>query len=68
MNPRARVYQSKYILCSQDTDTREQDAFIGIAVERNQLTGGSKFIDEVEHRIGLRIKFRGQDRPTTVGK
>ncbi len=33
------------------------------AVQRGQLTGSKKFIDEVEQRMKLRIEFRGQGRP-----
>lgn len=33
------------------------------AVQRCQLTGGSRFIEEVDKKIGRRIEFRGQGRP-----
>ena len=33
------------------------------AVRRNQLTGNRRFVDEIEHRTGLRIEARGQGRP-----
>lgn len=33
------------------------------ALSRNQLTGNSRFIDEIERRIGKRIEFRGQGKP-----
>ncbi len=33
------------------------------AVQRGQLTGSRRFIDEVERRINLRVEFRGQGRP-----
>jgi len=38
--------------------------FIQTALSRNQLTGNSSFIDEIESRIGIRIEHRGQRRPT----
>jgi REP-associated tyrosine transposase len=41
----------------------EEQRFIQAALERNQLTGGNSFIDEVEQRTGLRIEYRGQGRP-----
>lgn len=44
-------------------DGKEEAAFIGAAVERNQLTGDRRLIDEVEKRTGLRIEFRGRGRP-----
>lgn len=42
---------------------RKAATFIGAAVDRNQLTGGSRFIDEVEERTGLRVEFRARGRP-----
>jgi putative transposase len=36
---------------------------IRTAVQRNQLTGNGRFIDEIERRTGLRIEARGQGRP-----
>jgi len=42
---------------------KEQQAFIQMAAERNQLTGGSRFVEEVELRTGVRINHRGRGRP-----
>lgn len=39
--------------------------FIRKALVRGQLTGNSRFIDEVESRSGVRIESRGQGRPRT---
>jgi putative transposase len=33
------------------------------AVQRGQLTGGRRFIEEIAKKIGRRIEFRGQGRP-----
>ena len=33
------------------------------AIQRGQLTGGNKFVEEVSEKIGRRIEFRGQGRP-----
>ncbi len=41
----------------------EEQAFISRAVERNQLTGSVRFVDEIESRIGIRVEARGQGRP-----
>ena len=41
----------------------EEQKFIGQAVDRNQLTGNIKFIDEIEKRTGVRVECRGQGRP-----
>ncbi len=37
--------------------------FLRDAVRRNQLTGDSRFIDEIERRTGVRIESRGCGRP-----
>lgn len=33
------------------------------AAQRGQLTGGSKFVDEISKKIGHRVELRGQGRP-----
>jgi len=33
------------------------------AIQRGQLTGSPKFVDEMAEKIGKRIEFRGQGRP-----
>lgn len=37
--------------------------FIADAVKRNQLTGNERFVEEIEHRIELRVLNRGRGRP-----
>jgi putative transposase len=39
-------------------------ALIRDALQRGQLTGTSRFVDEIEHITGLRVMTRGQGRPT----
>ena len=34
------------------------------SVQRNQLTGGGRFTDEVQSRIGIRVERRGRGRPS----
>lgn len=46
----------------------QEATFIKTAVERNQLTGDSKFIAEVERRTGVRVEFRAQGRPRVENK
>lgn len=36
---------------------------IRTAIRRNQLTGGRRFVDEIEQRTGVRIETRGEGRP-----
>lgn len=33
------------------------------SLKRNQLTGGQKFIDEIEERVGIRVEARARGRP-----
>lgn len=42
-----------------DTELR----LIQEAVNRCQLTGGARFVDEIEHITGTRCELRGQGRP-----
>lgn len=37
--------------------------FIQAALQRNQLTGDSRFVDDIENRLGFRVEFRGMGRP-----
>lgn len=41
----------------------EETRLIREALQRGQLTGNSRFIDEIEQITGLRIEQRGQGRP-----
>lgn len=43
-----------------------EHSFLQSVVERNQLTGSARFVDEVEARIGLRIEHRAQGRPRSA--
>ena len=38
------------------------------ALQRGQLTGTNRFVEQVEHRLGQRIEHRGQGRPRSVAK
>jgi putative transposase len=41
---------------------------IGEALQRGQLTGSNRFIEQIEKRIGERIESRGQGRPKKIKK
>jgi len=41
------------------------DELIRAAINSNKLTGGNKFVDEIENRIGIRVETRKPGRPTT---
>ncbi len=40
-----------------------EDELIRNAVGRNRLTGGRRFVEEIERRTGLRLENRGRGRP-----
>lgn len=44
----------------------EQQELIKEALQRGQLTGTSRFMEEVEARLGLRVEHRGPGRPRKV--
>lgn len=46
-----------------DTSNSKETALISESLQRNQLTGNHRFIDEIEIRIGLRVENRGRGRP-----
>lgn len=41
------------------------DELIRAAINSNKLTGGNKFVDEIENRIGIRVETRKPARPPT---
>jgi putative transposase len=41
---------------------------IRLSLQRGQLTGSKKFVDEVERKIDRRVEFRGQGRPKKILK
>lgn len=44
----------------------EENQLIRDALQRGQLTGNSRFVDEVERISGVRIERRGQGRPSKL--
>lgn len=61
---RRRAYH-RYVA---DAALTRQDEFLRVAVERNRLTGGDCFVDEVERRTGIRVEMRPPGRPRRTGK
>lgn len=41
----------------------KEKQWIAESVNRNQLTGNDRFIDEIEQRVGVRVARRGRGRP-----
>ncbi|WP_372864599.1 transposase [Spongiibacter sp.] len=46
-----------------DNSADKHDEIIELAIQRNKLTGGKRFIDNIEQLTGVRIEMRGQGRP-----
>ncbi len=61
-----RVIYKAFVEDAAGADKTHQ--FIQTAISRNQLTGNSRFIDEVEKRTGVRIENRGRGRPAARNK
>lgn len=43
----------------------QSDELIRSAINSNKLTGGNKFVDEIEKRIGTRVETRKPGRPAS---
>ena len=59
--------QAEYATYVNTHVSQEELTLLRQAVRREQLTGNSLFIDEVERRIGIRIEQRGPGRPLKRG-
>ncbi|WP_367190995.1 hypothetical protein [Marinobacter sp.] len=58
---RVEAYQQ---LVDQE-DASPSDELIRAAINSNKLTGGNKFVDEIENRIGIRVETRKPGRPAS---
>ena len=67
LSPVKRRRQERYRKFVEE-ENESVTTLIREAVARNQLTGSSGFIDEIERRIGKRIETRGRGRPNCSGK
>ncbi len=48
--------------------TDAEYALIRAAVQRGQLTGSRRFVDEVAQMLGRRVEFRGRGRPSNSSR
>ena len=55
--------QTRYRKWMEESVAQEEEELIRQAARRNQLTGGSRFVDEIEKKMGRRIELRGRGRP-----
>ena len=53
----------RYLAFLKEGVSMSEKQFIDESVNRNQLTGNRRFVDEIEQRIGLRVERRGRGRP-----
>jgi putative transposase len=64
----AKKRQEKYREFVSGTISDEEMLRIRGAIQRGQLTGTEKFIEEIEAKVGKRIECRGQGRPKKIHK
>ena len=55
-----------YISWMEGTIPEGEWELIRQSLQRGQLTGGKRFVDEIEEKIERRVEFRGQGRPKKV--
>ncbi|HBN9546076.1 TPA: transposase, partial [Pseudomonas aeruginosa] len=53
----------RYVTFMKEAIPAEELRLIHEAVQRGQLTGNQRFVDEIERVAGVRIERRGQGRP-----
>ncbi|SDU16346.1 putative transposase [Pseudomonas pohangensis] len=56
---------ARYEAFMKQATTADELRLIREALQRGQLTGNSRFVDEIAHITGIRIEQRGQGRPRT---
>lgn len=59
----SQIRQRRYRDFVQQSEDEREIEQIRQALQRGQLTGTQKFIDQVEQKIGLRVEWRKQGRP-----
>jgi len=57
--------QTRFVDALEKRSGSPSDELIRAAINSNKLTGGGKFVDEIENRIGIRVETRKPGRPTT---
>ena len=64
----SRERKSRYRVFIEEGIPVTEKRFIDESVNRNQLTGNHRFVDEIERRIGVRVERRGRGRPRNEEK
>jgi REP element-mobilizing transposase RayT len=57
--------QTRFVNTLEKRNGSLSDELIRAAINSNKLTGGNKFVDEIENRIGTRVETRKPGRATT---
>lgn len=57
-----------YAAWVKETIAAEEWELIRKSLQRGQLTGSPRFVDEIEKKIERRVEFRGPGRPRKVEK
>jgi putative transposase len=64
----AVIRSRKYEEWTKGDISEEELELIRKSIQRGQLTGSQRFIDEIEQKTNRRVEFRGQGRPLTTDK
>jgi REP element-mobilizing transposase RayT len=57
--------KTRFVNALEKRSGSPSDELIRAAINSNKLTGGNKFVDEIENRIGIRVETRRPGRPAT---
>ncbi|WP_110973265.1 transposase [Pseudomonas huaxiensis] len=60
------IRKDRYISFLRQAASKDELNLIRSALQRGQLTGADRFVDEVEKISGVRLELRGQGRPRSV--
>ncbi|MCH2160071.1 MAG: transposase [Oleiphilaceae bacterium] len=63
LSPNKKERHRRYRAFVKSAVPEQERIKISQALERSQLTGSGKFVDEIERRMGLRVEERGPGRP-----
>ncbi len=64
----ARVSFDRYREFVAENSSESEAEFISQRLESNRLTGGTKFVEEIELRTGIRLEYKRPGRPTKAKK
>jgi len=61
-----KIRQERYRQWMKESISDAEQELIRQAARRNQLTGGKRFVDEIERKLGTRVELRGRGRPKAI--